>query len=130
MLVRELGVRSKRPRRCEVELALDREAKLATDCRELLKGDVAELGETESEIAEAECSVRIIRIELREELGGVGVRGEELDDGLEIEGVVLPVTGGALRATVLEELLALGGRDEFHERLRWFEADPTVLRPT
>src|ERR1700686_2387475 len=51
---------------------------------------------------------------LREEPGGVAVGGEELDDGLEVDGALLLVECRTLGATVLEKFLALGGSDKLH----------------
>jgi hypothetical protein len=53
-------------------------------------------------------------VEFRQEPGGVAVGSEELHDGLEVEDLILTVDGVALRASVLEEFLALGGSDEGH----------------
>jgi hypothetical protein len=50
-----------------------------------------------------------VGVQLREEPGGVAVGGEEFDDGLEVDSLVLAVDGGSLGACVLEEFLALGG---------------------
>ena len=44
----------------------------------------------------------------------MSVRGKELDDGFEVDGLVLAVRGLALGATVLEKFLVLGGSDELH----------------
>jgi hypothetical protein len=44
----------------------------------------------------------------------LSVRGKELDDGFEVDGLVLAVRGLALGASVLEKFLVLGGSDELH----------------
>jgi hypothetical protein len=44
-----------------------------------------------------------VRIQLRDEPGGVAVRGEYLNDGLEVDRALLLVEGGTL-----------GGSDELH----------------
>jgi hypothetical protein len=44
----------------------------------------------------------------------LSVRREELNDGFEVDGLVLAVDGGALDASVLEEFLGLGGYIEWH----------------
>jgi len=44
----------------------------------------------------------------------LGVRGEELDDGLEVDRALVVVDGGALRFAVGEELVELGLSDESH----------------
>ena len=62
---------------------------------------------------------------LREEPGGVAVGGEELDDGLEVDGALLLVECRTLGATVLEKFLALGGSDELHAFDSCVWADPS-----
>ena len=58
------------------------------------------------------------RIELGQEPGGLSVGGEEVDDGIEIEGVVACVEGAALDVAVGQKSFALGVRQEFHGSLR------------
>ncbi len=53
-------------------------------------------------------------VEFGEEPGALGVRGEELDDGLEVDRALVVVDGGALRFAVGEELVELGLSDESH----------------
>ncbi len=59
-----------------------------------VKAHIAELGTAEPQITESEGET--IRIELREKPGGITVGGEEFDDGLEVEGLVLSVDRSAL----------------------------------
>ena len=79
-----------------------------------MQADVAEFGFAETEIAEAEGQVIKIRVDLREEPGGVPVGGEKLHHRFEVEALVLAVDGGELGTSVLEEFLVLGGSDELH----------------
>ena len=65
-----------------------------------------------------------VRVQLREEPGGVAIWGKELDDRLEVDGALLLVEGGTLGAAVLEEFLALDGCDELHGSIPVW-ADPS-----
>ena len=78
-----------------------------------MQAHVAEFRLPETEIAETKSEVAV-RVQLRQEPGGVAVGGKELDDGFEVDGVLLLIEGGALGAAVLEEFLALGVGDECH----------------
>jgi hypothetical protein len=55
------------------------------------------------QLAETEGEILAVRVQLREESGGVAVGGEELDDGFEVDGTHLMVERRALGACVLEE---------------------------
>lgn len=74
----------------------------------LREADVPECGFAQAEMGEAECQVDVGG-EFGEEPGTVPVRGCELDDGFELQRLVLAVDGVALRAAVLEEFLAGAG---------------------
>src|SRR5450631_2756706 len=111
MLAGALGVGRAREGRCEVEIALERKSQRAPGGGELREAHVTKLRFAESEIAKAECQVDA-GVEFGQEPGGVAVGGEEFDDGWEVEDLVLAVDRVALRASVLEEFLALGGSDE------------------
>jgi hypothetical protein len=113
MLAGLLGVRRDRSRGREVEIALQRKSQRAAGGSELVQAHVAEFRLAEPEIAKTERQIDV-GVELGQEPGGVAVGGEELDDGLEVEGLVLSVDGGALGASVLEELFALSGSDKLH----------------
>jgi hypothetical protein len=84
MLPGELGVGRDRPRRCEVEIALERKAQRAAGGSELVQAHIAEFGLAETEIAETEGEMFGDWVQFCEELGGVAVGGEELDDGFEV----------------------------------------------
>ena len=58
------------------------------------------------QVAENEGEIRAIRVQLREEPCGVAVGGEKLNDGFEVENLILMPYGRALGAAVLEEFLA------------------------
>jgi hypothetical protein len=113
MLAGEIGVSRDRARRREVQIALERKSQRAAGSGELEEAHVTEFGFTETEVAKSEGQIDV-GVELGQEPGGVAVGGEELDDGLEVEGAMLLVEGGALGASVLEEFLALGRCDEAH----------------
>jgi hypothetical protein len=113
MLAGELGVNRNRARRREVEIALEGQPERAAGGRELVQAHVAEFRFAEAEVAETEGEM-IVRVQLREEPGGVAVRGEKLNDGFEVDGAGLLFKGGALGAAVLEEFLALGVGDQIH----------------
>jgi hypothetical protein len=51
-----------------------------------VQAHVAEFRFAESEVAETEGQILAVRVQLREELGGVAVGAEEPYDGLEIDG--------------------------------------------
>jgi hypothetical protein len=106
MLAGELGVGRDRSRGREVEIALEGQSQGAADGGELVEAHVAEFGLAQVELAETEGEILAVRVQLREEPGGVAVRGEELDDGFEVDRALLLVKGSALRASVLEEFLA------------------------
>ena len=95
MLAGELGVNRNRARRREVEIALEGQPERAAGGRELVQAHVAEFRFAEAEVAETEGEM-IVRVQLREEPGGVAVGGEELNDGFEVDGASLLVEGGAL----------------------------------
>jgi hypothetical protein len=97
-----------------VEIALDGKPDDAGESCDLGKADVAEHREALPRIAQTEGAILIVRVDLGEEPGGMGIRGEEFDDRLEIERLVLPVGGRALCATVLEGLLSLRESNELH----------------
>jgi hypothetical protein len=101
MLAGEFGVARDRSRQREVEIALEGYPQRAAGCGELVEADVPELRFPEPTVAETKGELR-------------AVGGEELNDGFEVDGLILAVDGGALGAAVLEEFLALGGRDETH----------------
>jgi len=44
----------------------------------------------------AKGEILAVRVQLRQEPGGVAVGGEDLDDGFEVDGLVLAVDGGSL----------------------------------
>ena len=105
MLAGELGESRDGSRRREAEIALERKAQRAASGSEF-RLPAAEVAETEGQMA--------VRVQLRGEPGGVAVGCEDLDDGFEVDGLVLAVDGGALGAAILEEFLALGGDDQLH----------------
>jgi hypothetical protein len=111
MLAGALGVGRDCACRCEVEIALERKSQRAAGAGELCKAHVTEFGFAEAEIAEAECQVDV-GVELREEPCGVAVGSEKLHGGFKVQRLILTVDRVALRASVLEEFLALGGADE------------------
>src|ERR1017187_8055231 len=113
MLASEFGVGRDRARRREVQIALQRKSQRAADGGEFEQAHVTEFRLAEPEIAKTERQIDI-RVELRQEPGGVAVGGEKLYDGFDIEALVLAVDDSALGASVLEEFLALGGSDELH----------------
>jgi hypothetical protein len=76
-----------------------------------VQAHIAELRLPETEIAKSQGQVAV-GVQLRQEPGGVAVGAEDLDDGFEVDGLVLAVYGGTLGAAVLEEFLMLGGSDE------------------
>ena len=99
----------------EVQVALDGKAQFAADGIESIEVDVPNLGLAKTAVTESEGETA--RIELGQETGGLSVGGEEVDDGMEIEGVVACVEGGALGAAVGQKSFALGVRQEFHGSL-------------
>src|ERR1039457_3169877 len=103
VLAGELGESRDGSRRREAETALERKAQRAASGSEF-RLPAAEVAETEGQMA--------VRVLLRGEPGGVAVGCEDLDDGFEVDGLVLAVDGGALGAAILEEFLALGGGDQ------------------
>jgi hypothetical protein len=90
----------------EVEITLHRKAELATHGAELREGDVAELGAAKTQVTESEGDVAAF-VDFREEPGALGVRGEELHDGIEVERLILSIDCDALRAAIGEELIGL-----------------------
>ena len=90
----ELGVDRDRPRRRKVEIALEGEPERAADGRELEEAHIAEFRLPEPEVAKTEGQIDV-GVELGQEPGGVAVGGEELDDGFEVDDLVLAVDGGA-----------------------------------
>jgi hypothetical protein len=68
---------------------------------------VIEFRFAEAEVAESECEMLAVRVQLREELGGVAVGGEELDDGFEVDGECLEI---------VESPLGLNPQHDFAER--------------
>src|ERR1019366_2237938 len=94
MLASEFGVGRDRARRREVQIALQRKSQRAADGGEFEQAHVTEFRLAESEIAKTERQIDI-RVELRQEPGGIAVGGEKLHDGLEVEALVLAVDGGA-----------------------------------
>src|ERR1700691_3314059 len=80
----------------EVEVTLERKPERAARGGELVQAHVAEFLLPEAEIAEAEGEIFAIRVQLRQEPGGIAVRGEELYDGFEVDGASLLVKGGAM----------------------------------
>ena len=90
----------------EVQVAFDRKAEFAPDAAKLREAYVAEFGAAHAEIAEAEGEVGAF-VDFGEEPGALGVGGVELDDGLEVERLVLSIDGGALCDAIGEELFGL-----------------------
>jgi hypothetical protein len=97
----------------EVQVALDGKSELAAHGAKLREADVAEFGAAHSEIAEAEGEVGAF-VDFGEKPGALGVGSEELDDGLEVERLILSVDRGALRDAVGEKLFGLCFGDECH----------------
>ena len=128
MLASEFGVGRDRARRREVQIALQRKSQRAADGGEFEQTHVTEFRLAEPEIAKTERQIDI-RVELRQEPGGIAVGGEKLHDGLEVEALVLAVDGGALGASVLGEFLALGRSDECHGFDSLFGRTPAVRSP-
>jgi hypothetical protein len=124
MFTGEIGVGGDRSRRREVEIALEWKAQRAAGGGELVQAHVTEFRFPEAEVAETEGEILALRVQLREELGGIAVGGEELDDGFEVDGSPLLVEGGALGPAVFEEFLVLDGSDELHGSIPVW-ADPS-----
>src|ERR1035441_8529969 len=90
MLASEFGVGRDRARRREVQIALQRKSQRAADGGEFEQAHVTEFRLAEPEIAKTERQIDI-RVELRQEPGGVAVGGEKLYDGFDIEALRLAV---------------------------------------
>ena len=81
----EFGVGRDRARRREVQIALQRKSQRATRGSELLQAHLGDLRLAEAEIAETEGQIAV-RIQLRQEPGGIAVGGEDFDDRFEVDG--------------------------------------------
>ncbi len=114
MLAGELGVGGDRSCRREVEIALERKSHRAVGGGELVQAHIAKFWFAEAKVAETESEMPANGIQLRQEPGGVSVGGEDLDDRIEVDRLVLAVDSGSLSPAVLEEFLTLGGSDELH----------------
>jgi hypothetical protein len=97
----------------KVFVALDGESEVAADGAQFRQANVAELWFPHSEIAEAEGEL-VVGVEFGDEPGALGVRSEELDNGLEVDRALVVVDGGALRFAVGDELIDLCLSDESH----------------
>ena len=97
MLASEFGVGRDRARRREVQIALQRKSQRAADGGAFEQAHVAEFRLSEAEVAESECEMLAVRVQLRKEPSGVAVCGEEFHDGFEVDSAGLLVKGGATR---------------------------------
>jgi len=79
----------------EVFVELDGEAERTAEGAELGHADESQFGHAHAEIAETERDV--IAAELSEEPGALGIGGEELDDGFEVDIGLAAVHAGDLR---------------------------------
>jgi hypothetical protein len=124
VLAADLGVGCDRPCRRDVEIALGGTTQRAAGGSELVQAHVTEFRFAEAKVAETEGEMLAVRVQLREDPGGVAVRAEDLDDGFEVDGAGFLIERGALGASILEEFLTLGGGDELHGSIPVW-ADPS-----
>jgi hypothetical protein len=99
------GIRRNRLVRFEVQIALDWQAEFAADGLQFDETHIAEFRLAHAEIAEAEGEP-VIGIELGQEPGALRIRGEEFDNGFEVECAVAFVHRGALSAAVAQIVAA------------------------
>ena len=83
----------------KVLVALDREAQSAPKRGQLAQADIAKLRVAETEIAQAEGKVLVVRGDLSQQPRGVRIRGEKLDHRARVD--LFPASGAM---TVGEEL--------------------------
>ena len=93
MLAGDLGVGCDSSRRREVEIALEGKTERPARGSELVEAHVAELRFAEAKVAEAKGEMPADGVQLCKEPGGVAVGGKDLNDGFEVEDLVLAVEG-------------------------------------
>lgn len=76
----------------ELQVTFNRETEFAADGAKLREAQVAELAAAHAEIAKTEGEIGTF-VDFREEPGALGVGGEKLHDGLEVERMGEPLAG-------------------------------------